>query len=72
MKPAPLSHTASVTACVYGNTAVASFVGIATVFPPGERAVNLNRTWFTLVLVKEGREWGIAHTHASPAGNPGN
>ena len=54
---------------VYGNVAVASFVRVFNVFPhnqppnpPG------NPTWVTLVLVKEGGEWGIAHTHISPAG----
>jgi len=54
---------------VYGNVAVASFVRVFNTIPhnqppnpPG------NPTWVTLVLVKEGGEWGIAHTHQSPAG----
>ena len=54
---------------VYGNVAIASFVRVFNTFPhnqppnpPG------NPTWVTLVLVKEGGKWGIAHTHQSPAG----
>ena len=54
---------------VYGNVAVASFVRAFNTIPynkppnpPGQPV------WVTLVLVKEGGKWGIAHTHQSPAG----
>lgn len=54
---------------VYGNVAVASFVRAFNTIPynkppnpPGQPI------WVTLVLVKEGGKWGIAHTHQSPAG----
>ena len=54
---------------VYGDVAVASFVRIFNVFPhnqpPGPAGTP---NWVTLVLVKEGGEWGIAHTHQSPTG----
>ncbi len=54
---------------VYGDVAVASFVRIFNVFPhnqpPGPAGTP---NWVTWVLVKEGGEWGIAHTHQSPAG----
>jgi len=55
---------------IYGNVAVASFVRVFFTFPhnmppdpPGQS------TWVTLVLVKEGGKWGIAHTHKSPVGS---
>ncbi len=54
---------------IYGNVAVASFIRAFNTFPhnkppnpPGQA------TWVSLVLVKEGGKWGIAHTHQSPAG----
>ena len=54
---------------VYGNVAVASFIRAFRTFPhnqpPNPPGTPL---WFTLVLVKEGGEWGIAHTHVSSAG----
>lgn len=53
---------------IYGNTAVASFVRIFNVYPHNQPAVGGNPQWVTLVLVKEGGRWGIAHTHMSPAG----
>lgn len=53
---------------IYGNTAVASFVRIFSVFPHNQPPVGGNPNWVTLVLVKEGGKWGIAHTHMSPAG----
>ena len=53
---------------LYGDVAVASFVIIYNVYPHNQPAVQFSPTWVTLVLVKEGGEWGIAHTHNSPAG----
>lgn len=54
---------------IYGNVAVASFIRIFNTIPynkppnpPGQPV------WVTLVLVKDGGKWGIAHTHQSPAG----
>ncbi len=54
---------------VYGNVAVASFVRAFNTIPhnqPPNPPGNPN--WVTLVLVKEGGKWGIAHTHQSAAG----
>ena len=54
---------------VYGNVAVASFVRIFNTVPHNQPANPPGApTWVTLVLVKEGGKWGIAHTHQSPAG----
>ncbi len=53
---------------IYGNTAVASFVRTFTVLPHNQPPNNGPPNWVTLVLVKEGGDWGIAHTHNSPAG----
>ena len=53
---------------VYGDTAVASFVRSFTILPHNQAPVNGGPTWVTLVLVKERGNWGIAHTHMSPAG----
>jgi hypothetical protein len=53
---------------IYGNSAVASFVRTFTVLPHNQAPVNGAPNWVTLVLVKEGGDWGIAHTHMSPAG----
>ena len=54
---------------VYGDVAVASFIRVFNTIPynkppnpPGQPV------WVTLVLVKDGGKWGIAHTHQSPAG----
>jgi hypothetical protein len=49
-------------------TAVASFVRTFTILPHNQAPVNGAPNWVTLVLVKEGGDWGIAHTHMSPAG----
>ena len=51
---------------VYGNTAVASFVRLTNIFPPNAMTINAAPLWVTLVLVKEGGDWGIAHTHLVP------
>ncbi len=58
----------SPTVALYGDVAVASFVRIYNVYPHNQPAVQGSPNWVTLVLVKEGGEWGIAHTHNSPAG----
>lgn len=57
---------------VYGNTAVASFMRLTNIFPPNAPAINPGPLWYTLVLVKERGEWGIAHTHVSPVVPPNN
>ena len=53
---------------IYGDVAVASFVRLFTVIPNGQPPNNTPPLWFTLVLVKERGNWGIAHSHISPAG----
>ena len=54
---------------VYGNVAVASFIRSFNTFPYNKPANPPGQPfWVTLVLVKEGGKWGIAHTHQSPAG----
>jgi hypothetical protein len=53
---------------VYGNVAVASYMQVYNVIPHNQPANQGTPTWVTLVLVKEGGEWGIAHTHQSPVG----
>ncbi len=53
---------------IYGNVAVASYVQTYNFFPHNQPPTGGQPVWITLVLVKEGGEWGIAHTHASPAG----
>lgn len=53
---------------VYGNTAVASFMRLTSVYPKTGAPINQAPLWVSLVLVKEGGKWGIAHTHLSPVG----
>jgi len=54
---------------VYGDVAVASFVRIFNTIPHNQPPNPPGQpTWVTLVLVKEGGKWDIAHTHQSPAG----
>lgn len=53
---------------IYGNVAVASFIRIFNVIPHNQPPAGGNPQWVTLVLVKEGGKWGIAHNHQSPAG----
>lgn len=53
---------------IYDDVAVASFMRTFLVLPHNQPAGGGNPQWVTLVLVKEGGEWGIAHTHNSPAG----
>ena len=57
---------------VYGDTAVASYIRLTSIFPPGQAPINQSPLWITLVLVKERGEWGIAHSHMSPIVPPGN
>lgn len=51
---------------IYGNTAVASFMRLMLILPPGAEPISPTPQWVTLVLVKEHGNWGIAHTHVSP------
>ncbi len=53
---------------IYGDTAVASFIRIFNVYPHNQPSDGGDPQWVTLVLVKERGDWGIAHTHMSPAG----
>jgi hypothetical protein len=64
-----LLRTESPEVRVYGDTAVASYVRLTNIFPPGAAPINNPPLWVTLVLVKERGNWGIAHTHISPIGN---
>ena len=50
---------------VYGNTAVVSFVRLFNVIPHNSDPLPVGVAFFTMVLVKEGRNWGIAHLHGS-------
>jgi len=54
---------------IYGNTAVASYIRLTSITPPNGPAINTTPLWVTLVLVKDGGSWGIAHTHVSPVGS---
>ena len=51
---------------VYGDVAVASFVRWFNTYPHNQRPNPAGaRQWVTLVLVKDGRDWKITHTHQS-------
>ena len=52
---------------VYGDAAVASFLRLFDVAPPGKPANATGRAWFSMFLVKENDEWKIAHHHVSSA-----
>jgi hypothetical protein len=54
---------------IYGDTAVVSFVRLFNVIPHNQPPMPGGANWFTLVLVKEGGDWGIAHSHVSSTGN---
>lgn len=55
---------------VYGNVAVASFIRAFNTIPHNQPPNPPGQpVWVTLVLVKEGGKWGIAHTHQSAAGS---
>ena len=52
---------------MYGDVAVASFVRWFNTYPHNQPANPPGgMQWVTLVLVKDGRDWKIAHTHQSP------
>ena len=52
---------------VYGDVAVASFVRWFNTYPHNQPANPPgNLQWVTLVMVKDGRDWKITHTHQSP------
>ena len=51
---------------VHGNVAIASFVRWWNVYPHNQPSVLSTPTWVTLVLIKEGNDWLIKHTHQSP------
>lgn len=51
---------------VHGNVAIASFVRWWNVYPHNNPPVLSTPTWVTLVLIKEGDDWLIKHTHQSP------
>lgn len=50
---------------VYGNTAVVSFVRQFTPIPYNQGPMPTTQAFFTMVLVKEGGDWKIAHLHGS-------
>jgi hypothetical protein len=51
---------------IHGNTAIASFVRTFVFFPHNQPPTAGAPTWVTLVFVKDGGDWEIAHTHQSP------
>jgi len=54
---------------IYGDVAVVSFLRMFSFIPHNQPPPPPGQPlWVTLVLVKEGGDWGIAHTHMSPAG----
>ena len=64
-----ITTTESPQVAVYGNVAVVSFMRTFAIFPHNQPANPPGQPlWVTLVLVKEDGNWGIAHTHMSPAG----
>lgn len=57
----------SPTVALYGDVAVASFQRTFNVIPHNQPPVQGAASWVTLVFVREGGEWSIAHTHQSQA-----
>ena len=53
---------------LYGDVAVASFVRLFNLVPPGERPQQVGAAWFSMVLVREDNTWKIAHHHVSRHG----
>ena len=53
---------------IYGNTAVVSFIRLVNSIPNNQGPRPANAAWATMVLVKEGGDWKIAHHHMSPFG----
>ena len=50
---------------VYDDTAVVSFVRQFTPIPYNQAPLPTSQAFFTMVLVKEGGDWKIAHLHGS-------
>ena len=53
---------------IHGDVAIASFVRWWNVYPANQAPVVGAPTWVSLVLIKEGSDWLIKHTHQSPVG----
>jgi len=53
---------------LYGNTAVVSFIRLVNGIPHNQGPRPANAAWATMVLVKQGGDWKIAHHHMSPFG----
>lgn len=51
---------------IHGAVAIASFVRWWNVYPANQAPVLGAPTWVSLVLIKEGSNWLIKHTHQSP------
>ena len=51
---------------IHGDVAIASFVRWWNVYPANQAPVLGAPTWVSLVLIKEGSNWLIKHTHQSP------
>jgi hypothetical protein len=51
---------------IHGDMAIASFVRWWNVYPANQAPVLGAPTWVSLVLIKEGSDWLIKHTHQSP------
>ncbi len=51
---------------IYGDVAVASFMRLFDIAPPGKPANDTGSAWFSMVLVKQDGNWKIAHHHVSP------
>lgn len=55
---------------LYGDVAVASMLRRFHIYPEGAAPINAPPHWLTLVLVRDGRSWGIAHSHISALWQP--
>ena len=51
---------------IHSGVAIASFVRWWNVYPANQAPVLGAPTWVSLVLIKEGSDWLIKHTHQSP------
>ena len=51
---------------IHGDVAIASFVRWWNVYPANQAPVLGAPIWVSLVLIKEGSDWLIKHTHQSP------
>ena len=51
---------------IHGDVAIASFVRWWNIYPANQAPVLGAPTWVSLVLIKEGSDWLIKHTHQSP------